>query len=77
MIYYNSSKIFIRISSIEIGTKFSSHRLPSVGCTRKCCGDAIGDCSTLDFVTLHSAIVSFIKKCDDIYYHMYCMKLIC
>lgn len=58
MIYHNSSKIFIRVSSIEIGTKFSSHCLSSIGHTRKCCGNAIGDCSTLDPVTLYSAIVS-------------------
>lgn len=62
MIYHNFSKISVRISFIKIGTKFSSHCLSPIGCTRKCCGDAIGDCSTLDPVTLYFAIVSLSRN---------------
>lgn len=62
LIYYNFSKISVRVSFIEISTKFGSNCLSSIGCTRKCCGDAIGDCSTLDSVTLYSAIVSLPKN---------------
>lgn len=57
VIFY--SKISIRVSSVEIGTKFSPYCLSSVGCTgTRILGDATRDYFTLDPVALYFAIVS-------------------